>query len=134
MLDFESLVFSMWWKFWTFKNPIFSSHFYSGVCCLSHFWLSVFYLRTPLFPPFPFSSQSNSVKLCGCLGYGEHFGNRSLCRSVSLLLSPPFSPPAHLYLLPPSPILHVTLWTSLGVPHGGESFHHYRRSFIISAV
>ena len=31
---------------------------------------------TPLFPPFPFSSQSNSVNLCGCLGYGEHFGNR----------------------------------------------------------
>ena len=24
----------MWYKFWTFKNPIFSSHFYSGVCWL----------------------------------------------------------------------------------------------------
>ena len=47
-----------------------------------------------------------------------------LRRSVSLLLSPPFSPPAHLYLPPPSPLLHVTLWTSLGFPHGGESFHH----------
>ena len=24
----------MWYKFWAFKNPIFSSHFYSGVCWL----------------------------------------------------------------------------------------------------
>ena len=24
----------MWYKFWIFKNPIFSSHFYSGVCWL----------------------------------------------------------------------------------------------------
>ena len=24
----------MWYKCWTFKNPIFSSHFYSGVCWL----------------------------------------------------------------------------------------------------
>ena len=24
----------MWYIFWTFKNPIFSSHFYSGVCWL----------------------------------------------------------------------------------------------------
>ena len=24
----------------------------------------------------------------------------------------------------PSPLLHVTLWTSLGVPHCGESLHH----------
>ena len=24
----------MWYKFWTFKNPIFSSNFYSGVCWL----------------------------------------------------------------------------------------------------
>ena len=55
------------------------------------------------------------MNLCGCLGYGEHSGNRQLRRSVSLLLSPPFSPPAHLYLPPPSP-LHLTcepLWVSL---------------------
>ena len=46
------------------------------------------------------------------------------CVDLSLSSSPPFSPPAHLYLLPPSPILHVTLWTSLVVPHSGKSFHH----------
>ena len=34
MLDFQSLFFSMWYKFWAFKNPIFNSHFYSGVCWL----------------------------------------------------------------------------------------------------
>ena len=90
--------------------------FRSVLIILSQSWLSVFYLRTPLFPPFHFSSQANSVSLCGCLGYREHFGNRELCRSVSLLLTPTFSPPAHLYVPPPSPLLHVTLWTSLGVP------------------
>ena len=31
---FLIFIFSMWYKFWTFKNPIFSSHFYSGVCWL----------------------------------------------------------------------------------------------------
>ena len=36
-------------------------------------------------------------------------GKRELRRSVSLLLSPTFSPPAHLYLPPPSPLFHVTL-------------------------
>ena len=51
----------------------------------------LFCLRTPLFPPCPLSSQPNSVNLCGYLGYGEHFGNRQLCRSVSLLESPFFS-------------------------------------------
>ena len=45
----------------------------------------------------------------GVLGYREHLGNRELCRSVSLLLSPPFPPPAHLYLPPLSPLRHVTL-------------------------
>ena len=123
---FLIFVLHIWYQFWTFKNPIFSTHFYSGVCWLLSptFDSLVFYLRTPLFPPFPFSSQSNSVNLCGCLGYGDHSGNRQLRRFLSLLLTPPFSPPTHLYLPPPSPILHLTLWTSLGVPHGGESFHH----------
>ena len=31
----------------------------------------------------------------------------------------PFSPPGHLYLLPPSSLLYVTLWISLGVPGCG---------------
>ena len=89
---------------------------------LSQSWLSIFHLRTPLFPPFPFSSQSNSVNLCVSLGYGEDSENRQWHRSVSLLLSPPFSPPCHLYLPPPSPLLHVTLWNSLGVPMGENLF------------
>ena len=44
-----------------------------------------------------------------------------------LALSPfdfPSSPPGHLYLLPPSSHLHVTLCTYPGVPHCGETFHH----------
>ena len=31
----------------------------------------------------------------------------------------PFSPPSHLYLLPPSSLLYLTLWISLGVPGCG---------------
>ena len=33
------------------------------------------------------------------------------------------SHPGHLYLPPPSSLLHATLWTSLGVAHYGETFH-----------
>ena len=32
----------------------------------------------------------------------------------------PFSPPSHLYLLPPPSLLYITLWISLGVPGCGE--------------
>ena len=56
---------------------------------------------------------------------GEHLGNWSLARFVSPLLTPfPSSLPGHLYLLPPSYLLCVTLWTSLGVPCCGELFQH----------
>ena len=44
------------------------------------------------------------------------------------------SPPGHLYLPPPSSLLHVTLCTSTGVPHYGETFNHLPRCFIISAL
>ena len=52
--------------------------------------------------------------------------NRELITSWTALspFDSPSSTPGHLYLPPPSSLLHVTLWTSLGVPHCGESFHH----------
>ena len=53
---------------------------------------------------------------------GEHLGNWLLA-DLSLSFWFPLYPPGHLCLLPPSSLLHVTLWTSLGVPHCGETFH-----------
>ena len=46
---------------------------------------------------------------------------------IDCSLSPfdsPFTPLGHLYLLPPSYLLYLTLWISLGVPGCGELFHH----------
>ena len=57
----------------------------------------------------------------GVPDYGEHIGNWLLARLLSPFDSP--SPPGHLYLPPPSSLLHVTVRTSLGGPHCGESFH-----------
>jgi len=57
----------------------------------------------------------------GVPDYGEHIGNWLLARLLSPFDS--LSPPGHLYLPPPSSLLHVTVRTSLGVPHCGESFH-----------
>ena len=124
-LDFYSLFFSMWYKFWTFKNPIFSSHFYSGVCwLLSPTFDSLFstseHLYFLLFPSLPNPTLWIFVGVWAT----ENTLGTDNCEDLSLSSTPPFSPPAHHYLLPPSPILHVTLWTSLVVPRGGKSFHH----------
>ena len=43
----------------------------------------------------------------------------------------PFSPPGHLYLLPPPSLLYLTLWISLGVPGCGE---HFRSDQSLSRV
>ena len=52
-----------------------------------------------------------STQLCESLCIpdgGEHLGNRLLAGSVSLLFIPPFYPPGHLCLLPPSSLLCIT--------------------------
>ena len=86
------MFFSICYQFWAFKNPIFSTDFYSGV-----WWLLSPPLDSPFSPPYHlyfFSPPSllNPILWIsvGVLGYGEHLGNRLLRRSVSLLLSPPF--------------------------------------------
>ena len=118
--------FSMWNKFWTFKNPIFSSHFYSGVCWLLSPTLdSLFSTLEHLY--FLLSPSLPNPILWIFVGVWAMENTLGTDNCVDLSLSswvPLFSLPAHLYLLPPSPILHVTLRTSLVVPHGGESFHH----------
>ena len=104
------------------KNPTFSTHFYSGV------WLLVWSLSPPFDSPFsspyhlyflPPTSLFNPILWIsvGVLGCGEHLGNRVPPRSVSLLLNPPFFSSCSSLSLSSSPLLHVTLWTFLGVPH-----------------
>ena len=114
--------FSIWYKFWTFKNSIFSSHFYSGVCWLlsptfdSLFSTSehLYFLLSPSFP-------NPILRIFVGAWATENTLGTDNCVDLSTWV-PPFSPPAHPYLLPPSCILHVTLWTSLVVPHGESLF------------
>ena len=56
---------------------------------------------------------------------------------IDCSLSPfdsPFTPPGHLSFLPPSSLLYLTLWISLGVPGCGELFHHWPRDRIFYVV
>ena len=106
----------------------------TGLIALSLFWLSVLSPRSPLSSPSPFSFLPNSVNLSRWSWLW-----RALRELITGLtgISPfdsPSSSPGHLYLPPPSSLLHVTLWTSLSVPHCGESFHHELRCFITCAV
>ena len=89
------LIFAFWYllQFCTFKNPIFSTHFYLGV------WLLV-WLLSPLLTPFSLPGHlyllpppsllylTLWISLC-ILGCGEHLGNWSQARLVSFLLTPP---------------------------------------------
>ena len=114
----------MWYKFWTFKNPIFSSHFYSGVCwLLSPTFDSPFSIPEHLY--FLLSPSLPNPILWIFVGVWATENTLGTDKCVDLSLSSwvhPFSPPAHFYLPPPSPLFHVTLWTSLGVPMGENLF------------
>ena len=74
-----------------------------------------------------------STQLCESLCVpdgGEHLGNWLLTGSVSLLFIPPFYPPGHLCLLPPSSLLCITLWTSLSSPDCGA----YVRKWLLASL
>ena len=124
------LIFASWYllSILYLKNLIFSIHFHLGCNywfdCSLPFWLSLFSPKSPLSPPSPFSSLLNSVNLSACSRLWRTLRDL-ITGSIGLF---PFdsssSPPDHLYLPPPSSLLHVTLWTSLGVPSCGELFHH----------
>jgi len=105
----------------TFKKPIFSTHFFTWEwdywldCSLPVWTLLILHQvacvssLTPLY----------STQLCEFLYVpdgGEHLGNWLLAGSVHLLFIPPFYPPGHLCLLPPSSLLCITPWTSLSGP------------------
>ena len=113
----------MCYQFCTFKNPIFSTHFYLEcdywLNCSHPFGLSFFSTRSPLSPSSPFSLP-NSVNLFVCPGLW-----RTLRELITgwICLSPfdsSFYPPGHLCLLPPSSLLCITTWTSLSGPDCGE--------------
>ena len=92
-------------------------------------------LLSPLFP-LPFLSQATSISSLCLLFSSQLCEPLWVSQAVEstwgtdywLDWSPRFdshsSPPGHLYLPPPSSLLYVTLWTSLGVPWCGELFHH----------
>ena len=118
---FLIIAFGFCYQFCTFKNPIFSANFYLGVWLLAWLLSPLLTLlslpRSPLSHPSPFSSLLNSVNLFGCPRLW-----RALRELMARSLSPFDSPSSlgDLYLLPPSFLLYVTLWTSLRVPDCGE--------------
>ena len=88
------------------------------------FWLPIFSSWSPLSPSPLFSSLRSSVNLSGCSRLWR--AHRELITGKTPLspFDSPSSPPGHLYLPPLSSLVHVILWTSMGVPHYGEAFLH----------
>ena len=131
--------FGICYQFCTFKNPIFSTHFYLGARLLagllsSHLGLSFFSTRSPLSPPSLFSSLPKSVNLFVCSGQW-----RTLRKLITgwICLSPfdsPLYPPGHLCLLPPSSLLCVTPWTSLSSPDCGAHIRKWLLASLLSPL
>ena len=82
--------------------------------------------------PFLFSAQLYE-SLCD-LDSGEHLGNWLLAGSVTLFFNPPFYPPGHLCLLPPSSLFCITPWTSLSGPDGGAHIRKWLLASLISPL
>ena len=86
--------FGICYQLCTFKNPIFSTHFYLVVWLLT--WLPSPPFDSPFSPPGilyllppPSLLYPTLWIYLGILGCGEHLRNWLLARSVSLLLTPP---------------------------------------------
>ena len=121
---FLIFLFGICYQYCTFKNLIFSTHFYLGVRLLAGLFSPP--LDSPFFPQGhlyllpPPSFLYLTLNLSGCSG---------LWRTVKELIigwitlspfdSSLFSS-CHLYLPPPYSLLYVTLWTRLSVPDCGE--------------
>ena len=91
---FLIFAFGICYQLCTFKNPIFSIHFYLRVWLLAQLPSSPF--DSPFSPPGHLNLLPPPSLLCptlwislGIPGCREHLGNRLLARSVSLLLTPP---------------------------------------------
>ena len=130
-LYFRFLIFAFWYflnQFCTFKNPIFSTHFYLGARLLT--WLLSPALDSPFSPPGclyllpPPSLLYPTLWISVCSGCW-----RTLRELITgwICLSPfdsPLYPPGHLCLLPPSSLLCITPWTS---PNGPDCGAHIRK-------
>ena len=78
-----------------------------------------------------------STQLCESLCVpdgGEYLENWLLAGSVFLLFIPPFYPPGHLCLLPPSSLLCITLWTSLSSPDCGAHIRKWLLDSLLSPL
>ena len=130
------LIFAFWYSFFTFKNSIFSTHFYLGVRLLA--WLLYPPFDSPFSPPgrlslLPplFSFLPNSVNLFVCSWLWSTL--RELINGWICLFSfdSPFSPPSHLCLLPPSFLLCVTPWKYL---RGPDCYEHIGKWLLASLL
>ena len=137
-LYFWFLIFAFWCcQFCTFKNPLFSTHFYLGVWLRT--LLSSLASDSPYSPPGhlyflpPLSLLYSTLWISVCVpDSGEHLGNWLLTGLVSLLLIPPF------ILLATSvsflPLLCITLWTSLSSPDHGAHIRKWLLASLLSPL
>jgi len=96
-LDFQILLFSIWYQFCSFKNPIISNHFYLGERSLA--WLLssnldlLFLHQVASISSLPLSLLYPTLQISLCVpDCGEHLGNWLLAGSVSLFWFQPLSP------------------------------------------
>ena len=114
--------------------PIFTWEWDYWLDCSLPLWTLLFLHEVTSVSSFPllFSTQL-SESLCVSDG-GEHLGNGLLAGSVSLLFIPPFYPPGHLCLLPPSSLLCITPWTSLSGPDCGAHIRKWLLDSLLSPL
>ena len=133
------MLFGICYQFCTFKNPIFTTHFYLEARLLA--WPLSPALDSPfsppgrlyLLPPPSLLYPTLWISLC-VLDGGGHLGNWLLAGSVFLLMIAPFIPPGHLCFLPPSSLLCVNLWTSLRDPDCGEHIRKWLLASLLSPL
>ena len=137
-LYFWFLIFAFWCcQFCTFKNPLFSTHFYLGV------WLRT--LLSSLASDSPYSPPGHLYFLpplsllypnlwisLGTLGCGEHLGNWLLGTSVSILLTPPLL--FQVTSISFFPLLYEILWISFSVPGCGENIGNWLLARLLSSL
>ena len=88
-----------------------------------YFWKSNLYSRFLIFAfriCYQFCTFKNPIFITHV-----YLGERLLAWLLSPSLDSPFSPPGHLYLLPPPSLLYPTLWASLCVPDRGERLKNW---------
>ena len=112
----ESALRMRWPKYWSFSFYISPSNEHPGLISFRMDWLDLPAVQGILKTLLQHHSWKASI-----LGTLRELITGYISLSPFDSLS---SPAGHLYLPPSSSIFHETLWTSLGVIHCEESFHH----------